>query len=140
MSFFDDMQSALTRGTAAAGRMASSTKSRAQLVDINLRRTKLMSQLGEALYPMVCANREAYPELEQLLASIADLDSQASLHQQQIEHNATAAAQANGIPSFNNESAVDPSLIGSCACPTCGAPVTPGDKFCMSCGQELTWE
>ena len=121
MGFLDNVTSAVTRGTAAAGRGADKIKLNARISELNKQRQSLAAQLGASLYeatrndPALRAGREA------LYDGIARLDAERDVCQSQIrmlEQQANVAA--NAATGFT--------------CAVCGAHMSGADLFCSGCG------
>ena len=76
MGFFDSIQDAMNRGTAAAGRTGRTVQIRHQLNELSRQRRDFMTQLGASLYESVKDNEELRAGREALLDGIAAVDQQ----------------------------------------------------------------
>ena len=131
MGLFDNMQSALNRGTAAAGRTGRSARLKLQLSELGKQRRDLAAQLGASLYDIVKDDEELRQGRESVIDDIADIDRQrASIEEQlsQIEAEAAAAREAAlAVAEPEREF----------TCPNCGAKVPATYKFCTGCGTPI---
>jgi DNA repair exonuclease SbcCD ATPase subunit len=94
------------------------TRLRRELEQIEEKRSSALSALGERVYQQMRQGAVATEELAQQVKDIRDLDQRAAGLRRQIEVLA-APATTEG------------------ACPSCGRSNTPGDRFCVGCGQKL---
>lgn len=157
MSIFDNVSSAMSRGTAAAERATRSVKIKSQINEVNKRRQALSAQLGASLYEETKVDPRFRTGRESLYDDIAACDvERAGLQQQLAEIEAASAAaevasQTVACPSCGARmSAADRfcSVCGAAAqqqaapavpvsglrCASCGGPMEEGDAFCMNCG------
>lgn len=131
MGLLDNMQSALNRGTAAAGRTSKSTRLKMQLNDLTRQRKELAAQLGASIYDAIKDDPSFRRGREDLFDAIArvdagrtDIEAQLSaLEAQAVAAREAALAQAEASRSF--------------ACPKCGTRITNGHAFCTGCGTSM---
>ena len=124
MGFFENIQDAMNRGTAAAERTGRTVQIRHQLGELSRQRRDYMTQLGASLYETVKADAQLRSGREALLDGIATIDQQyvdLSRELAQIEAEAAASQQAQVM----------------LQCTTCGAAVSAADFFCSECGTSV---
>lgn len=138
MGLFDNVQQAMNRGVATAGRTANSTKLKMQQADIARQRKELAAQLGAALYEATKDDAALRAGREQLYDGIANLDKQSAEIDAQLRQIAEqAAAEAQAAQAKAQARAAAQQATSGPRCPSCGAPIGEGDLFCMSCGTKI---
>lgn len=151
MGFFDDMQSALKSATDGANRMVAgagiagnTAKVKLQAAECTRRRKEALAKLGEELYALTRSEPAWREGREALYDAVDKLDEELAGYNKQLqelgERIDEVIPQSTPAAPSNMPEAVPVDQIGSATCPSCGAPVTPGDKFCMCCGKPLSWD
>ena len=125
MGFFDSIQDAMNRGTAAAGRTGRTVQIRHQLNELSRQRRDFMTQLGASLYESVKDNEELRAGREALLDGIAAVDQQY----------ADLTAELSAIEA---EAAASQQATIMLQCTKCGAVVSAADFFCSGCGKQVS--
>lgn len=121
MSIFDNVSSAMSRGTAAAERATRSVKIKSQINEVNKRRQALSAQLGASLYEETKVDPRFRTGRESLYDDIAACDAERAGLQQQLAEIEAASAAAEVASQ-------------TVACPSCGARMSAADRFCSVCG------
>ena len=124
MGFLDSASTMINRGVASAGRSTKSLTLKAQIKELQEKRTAAAAQLGASLFEETRANAALRNPREALYAAIESIDGQCAALQQELDtierQSQIAAAPTPGLP-----------------CRVCGAPVAPGDLFCTNCGTKV---
>ena len=121
MGLFDNVQSAVNRGAAAAERTSRSAKLKMQLNESLKRRQSLAAQLGASLYETTKEDDGLRAGRESLYDGIAEIDRQResiTSELRQIEAQAALLEEAGRVY----------------RCHACGVPVHATDLFCSGCG------
>lgn len=161
MGIFDNVTSAVNRGTEQAGRAAEKLRLKNQINEINKRRQQLAGQLGASLYDATKDMPELRQGREALYDGIAACDTERAQCQQKIDElDLLSQAAANAALSYKCSVcgatlAGDDIFCSGCGtpaaqaratsaanssgivCTQCGAPISEGDMFCMNCGAKV---
>lgn len=163
MGFFDDITTAVNRGTDSAGRAAEKAKLKARINEINKKRTDMAAQLGASLYEVTKDDTRLREGREPLYEGIAALDAERAECQARIEaldqqaQEQVAAAQTFSCVVCGNTMRATDLFCSGCGspaekarpthafsapaaavpgvvCRSCGAAMEEDDLFCMTCG------
>ena len=144
MGIFDSAQDLLNRGMAATERGTRMVSLKAQLGDAERQRDKALMAFGESVYraavedPSLRVGREElFADVEAAYGLIADIshDILAVEDEGRAARAAAEQAKVEGRAEAPAEAVSEGRLY---ACPSCGADVEGGHKFCSSCGSSLT--
>lgn len=144
MGIFDSAQDLLNRGMAATERGTRMVSLKAQLGDAERQRDKALMAFGESVYraavedPSLRVGREElFADVEAAYGLIADISH--DILAVEDEGRAARAAAEQAKDEGRAEAPVEAVSEGRLyACPSCGADVEGGHKFCSSCGSSLT--
>lgn len=124
MGIWDDISGALNKGVEGAGRFADATSLKFKLGEVERRKRDLACDLGEKFYEAVSSD-SALPEgCEETIAAMKACDEEIAQIKADIEAIArkTEASKAAAV---------------TYSCPSCGATLSPGARFCHACGVAL---
>ena len=164
MGLFDNVTSAVNRGTESAGRAAEKMRLKTQINEINKRRQQLAAQLGATLYDATKDDPQYRSGREALYDGIGACDAERAAAQAKIDEldamaqAATAAATTYRCVVCGAAMAGDDLFCSGCGtpadqarpvaaatsapltgprCAQCDAPMAEGDMFCMACGARV---
>lgn len=124
MGIFDDLSTALSRGTAAASRIADTASMRIKLADADRRKREAYAALGEHIYDTVVASPDLSAGREQFLSDIAARQAECDGIREEIARLEEEAAEAKASQAI-------------LMCPACGSALAPGARFCALCGTPI---
>jgi predicted nucleic acid-binding Zn ribbon protein len=101
-----------------------------QVRKLEKEKDKTFPEVGKLVYQAFLEGRLSDPALVDACGRLKELDSQLEQSNAQI---ASLQAQAQQMKEMKKTGVPQPVA----ACPSCGAPVTPGLKFCGNCGTAL---
>jgi hypothetical protein len=166
MSFFGKLGKGVSKAAEQAkfeaDKMMKTNKLSSELGELARQQGQISTSIGAKVIELQAAGKIHIPELDQLIAQLKDLDSQAAAKKAEFEAvknskfeeiAAAVAAAPSAIPTPTPVAPAAPELASKMAmpaapvapatapvvgkCPNCGAAVPPGTKFCPSCGQKL---
>lgn len=121
MGFWNDISGAFNKGVEGAGRFADATGLKFKLGESERKRRDLAADLGELLYDSISNGGEPPAACERVIMDIRACDAEIARIKADIERIAREA-----------ESAKTASVAYSC--PSCGATLSAGARFCHACG------
>lgn len=124
MGIFNDITGVFNKGVEGAGRFADATSFKFRLGELERKRRNLAADLGENLYEMAAANPVLSAGCEQIIADIKACDDEAAQIKLEMERIAreSSAARTQAV---------------LYSCPTCGATLSTGARFCHVCGTPI---
>ena len=124
MGIWDNISGALNKGVEGAGRFADATSLKFRLGEVERKRRDLAGDLGEKLYEAVSSDAGLPEGCEDIVAAMKSCDSEIAQIKAEIESIArkTEASKAASV---------------TYSCPSCGATLSQGARFCHVCGTQL---
>lgn len=124
MGIWNDISEALNKGVEGAGRIADATSLKFKLGEVERRKRDLACELGEKFYVAVSSDVALPESCEETIAAMKACDEEIAKIKADIEEIARKA-EASKAASVTY------------SCPSCGATLSPGARFCHACGTAL---
>lgn len=124
MGIWNDISDALSKGVEGAGRFADATSLKFKLGEAERKKRDLACDLGEKFYASVSSNEAISDDCEGIIAAMKACDAEIAQIKADIEDIARKA-EASKAASVTY------------SCPSCGATLSAGSRFCHACGTAL---
>ncbi|MDO4589865.1 MAG: zinc ribbon domain-containing protein [Slackia sp.] len=121
MGLWNDISGAFNKGVEGAGRFADATGLKFKLGECERKRRDLAADLGELLYDSISNGGEPPAACERVIMDIRTCDAEIAQIKADIERivHETESAKAASV---------------AYSCPSCGATLPAGARFCHACG------
>jgi predicted RNA-binding Zn-ribbon protein involved in translation (DUF1610 family) len=125
-----------------ADKMMKTNKLSSELGELARQAAQINTGIGAKVIELQAAGKIHIPELDDLIAQLKNLDSQvaakkAELEAVKVSHYEEAVVAAAPVAATRTVEVAPEAPAQEVKCPNCGAAVSPGTKFCPSCGQKL---